>query len=184
MSISQIPETEPATEFIDGRMVRKMSPYGLHARVQRVIASAVGDWCDAAGRGRVGTEWDFDLAPPGQAVNRLVPDVAYLSYDRVGFEAEAAAQVPSVAPDAAIEILSEGQTLESSRRRVEIFLACGVGVVVLIDPRAERAWAIDAAGTREFSRADRLEHPSLPGFSLPLARCFDRIPPGGPPTGA
>src|SRR5271170_1338434 len=105
-----IPETKPATEFVDGRMVQKMSPYGLHARVQGVIAAALGAWSDEKGRGRVGTEWDFDLTPPGERVNRLVPDVAYVSYQRVSYEDEAGAQVPVVGPNVAVEILSQGQT--------------------------------------------------------------------------
>jgi Uma2 family endonuclease len=176
-----IPETKPATEFVDGHMVQKLSPYGLHARVQRAVAGALGDWADARGRGRVGTEWDFDLTPRGQSTNRLVPDVAYLSYERVAYDDPAAAQVPVIAPDVAIEILAQGQTLENARRRIEIFLACGARLVVLIDPRLERAWLVDRNGTRSLARDEAIEHPALPEFSLPLARCFDEVPPGGRP---
>jgi Uma2 family endonuclease len=174
-----IPETKPATEFVDGRMVQKMSPYGLHARVQGVVVAMLGAWADEKGRGRVGTEWDFDLTPPGERTNRLVPDVAFLSYARVAYEDDAAAQVPIVAPDVAIEILSQGQTLKNALRRIEIFLACGAELVVLIDPRAEKAWLADAAGTHELTREQAIEHQSLPGFSLPLMRCFEKVPPGG-----
>jgi Uma2 family endonuclease len=174
-----IPETKPATEFVDGRMLQKMSPYGLHARVQCAVAAALGAWSDERGRGRVGTEWDFDLTPPGRATNRLVPDVAFLSYERVAYDDRGAAQVPVVAPDVAIEILSQGQTLENSRRRIEIFLACGASLVVLIDPRAELAWLVDPNGTRSLARNESIEHAALPEFSLPLARCFDEVPPGG-----
>jgi Uma2 family endonuclease len=83
-----IPQTKPAMEFIDGMFVRKMSPFGLHARVQLIVAARMQAWADERGRGRVGTEWDFDLTPPGESTNRLVPDAAYLSYARVGFEDE------------------------------------------------------------------------------------------------
>jgi Uma2 family endonuclease len=109
----------------------------------------------------------------------LVPDVAFLSYDRVSYEDDEAAQVPVVAPDVAIEILSPGQTLESAQRRIAIFLACGSKVVVLIDPRAELAWLVDASGTRLLGRNDSIEHPSMPDFSLPMRRCFEKVPPGG-----
>jgi Uma2 family endonuclease len=174
-----IPETKPATELIDGALVRKMSPYGLHGRVQRVVASALGDWSDARGRGRVATEWDFDLTPPGERTNRLVPDVAFLSYARVAYEDEGDAQVPVIAPDVAVEILSQGQTFENSQRRIAIFLACGAKLVVLIDPRAEIAWLFDDACVRVLHRDDAIEHPALPDFSLPLRRCFEEVPPGG-----
>ncbi len=174
-----IPETKPASEFIDGRLVQKMSPFGLHARVQRVVAGALGDWSDERGRGRVGTEWDFDLTPAGERTNRLVPDVAFLSYDRVPYEDVEASQVPVVAPDVAVEILSPGQTLENSSRRLQIFFACGTQLVVLIDPRAELAWLVDANETRTLTGNEAIVHRSLAGFTLPLRRCFDEVPPGG-----
>jgi len=174
-----IPETKPATELIDGHLVQKMSPFGLHARVQLAIASALSAWADSCGRGRVGTEWDYDLTPPGERTNRLVPDVAYLSYDRVAYDDEDDAQVPIAAPNVAVEILSQGQTLRDSQRRVEIFMASGTELVILIDPRAEETWLIDAETTRHLSRNDAIEHAALPDFSLPLSRCFDLVPPGG-----
>jgi hypothetical protein len=38
---------------------------------------------------------------------------------------------------------------------------------------------IDAAGTKYIARGDVIEHRALPEFSLPLARCFEKVPPGG-----
>jgi Uma2 family endonuclease len=174
-----IPETKPATEFIDGRLVQKMSPYGLHARVQGAIVTALTIWSKERGRGRVGTEWDFDLTPPGDATHRLVPDVAYVSYERIGFDDDLAAQVPTVAPNVAVEILSTGQTLQNSRRRIDILIACGAQLVVLIDPREQVAWLVDPLGTRPVAREETIEHPALPEFSLPLRACLDLTPPGG-----
>jgi Uma2 family endonuclease len=172
-----IPETKPATEFIDGRLVQKMSPYGLHARVQGAMVTALTLWSNEGARGRVGTEWDFDLTPPGDATHRLVPDVAYVSYERVAFDDDLAAQVPVVAPNVAVEILSSGQTLQNSRRRIDILIACGAQLVVLVDPRAEQAWLVDPSGTRSISREESIDHAALPGFSLPLRQCFDRTAP-------
>ena len=50
----------------------------------------------------------------------MVPDVAYLSYARVPFEDSAAADIPRVAPDAVVEILSPGdrrKDIDNSIRR-------------------------------------------------------------------
>ena len=179
MSPLSIPETKPATELIDGYLAQKMSPYERHGYAQRIVASVLGDWADAKGRGRVATEWDYDLTPPGERTNRLVPDVAYLSYERISYEDDEAAQVPTVAPNVAVEILSEGQTLANSRRRIEIFLKCGAELVVLVDPRAEEGWLIDSNATRHLTRDDAIEHSALPEFTLPLKRCFEKVPPGG-----
>jgi Uma2 family endonuclease len=174
-----VPETKPATEVIDGRFTQKMSPFGLQARVQLRIAGALQAWSDECGRGRVGTEWDFDLTPPGDRTHRLVPDAAYLSYGRVDFRDERAAQVPDVAPNVAIEILSKGQTFENSVRRVEIYVSAGAELVILIDPRSERACLVDSRGSQFIDGDARIEHSALPGFSLPLRTCFHLVPPGG-----
>ena len=172
-----IPETKPATEFIDGRMVQKMTPYGLHARVQLTVGSALLEWSEDRGRGRVGSEWDYDLTPPGERTHRLVPDVAYLSYERVAFDDEAAAQVPKVAPNVIVEILSEGQNLANSQRRLQIFFACGTELAILIDPRAEVAWLCEPGRTRTIAADEIIAHEALPDFALPLRKCFERTPP-------
>lgn len=174
-----IPETKPAMELIDGRFVQKVSAYELHSRAQLAIAVALREWANEGGRGRVGAEWDYDLTPPGEQTHRLVPDVAYLSYERVAYEDDQAAQVPTISPSVAVEVLSQGQTLASSQRRVEIFLACGAELVLLIDPRSKEAWLVDSKGTRDLADGETIEHPALPGFSLPLRRCFELSPPGG-----
>ncbi len=168
------PETKPATEFIGGRLVQKMSPQGLHAQVQRRLASALGAWADQRGLGRVGTEWDYDLTPPGECINRLVPDVAYLSYERVGYDDEGVAQIPKIAPDVAVEVLSPGQKMEHLAEKVRIYLAAGCALVVVLDPREQYAILHDAAGMRRLEREDRLTHAALPGFDVALATFFDR----------
>ena len=173
----EIPETKPATEFIDGMLVQKMSPRGAHALAQGAFVQALRNWADAGGRGRVGTEWDFDLTPPGKATNRLVPDVAYVSYERIPYEDDAAAQTPTVAPNVAVEILSPGQTVTNSQTRVEIFLNCGADLVILVD--YERHFAVLHDG-REPTRVERdraIEHGSLPAFSMPLERAFSNPKP-------
>jgi Uma2 family endonuclease len=78
-----------------------------------------------------------------------------------------------------VEIISKGQTIENSQRRIEIYLACGTELVVLIDPRAEEAWLVDPAGVRALDKNARVEHEALPGFSLELRTCFELVPPGG-----
>jgi Uma2 family endonuclease len=64
-----VPETKPATEFLDGRFVQKMSPFGLHGRAQLAVAGALRAW--AGGRGRKGARHisfdlraSFELVPP------------------------------------------------------------------------------------------------------------------------
>ena len=86
MAEISVPDTKPATEWVNGRALQKMSPQRKHARAQSIFASALHAWAASEGPGRVGTEWDFRLAPPGEVRRPLVPDVAYLSYTRVPYE--------------------------------------------------------------------------------------------------
>lgn len=168
------PETKPATEFIHGQLVQKMSPRGLHARVEGAFFRVLDDWADAHDAGRVGTEWDYDVTPPGEGTNRLVPDVAYLSYERVGFDDDEAAEIPKVAPNVVVEVLSPGQTMDDLADKLRIYLAAGVELAIYVDPRREYALLHDRCGTRTVTRDDYIEHPALPGFSVQLARVFEK----------
>jgi hypothetical protein len=82
MSLHEIvlPETKPETEWVRGRAVQKVSATYWHATLHGLIFAALRDWADAGRYGRVGTERRFRVAPPGEVVRPLVPDVAYLSY--------------------------------------------------------------------------------------------------------
>ncbi len=82
-------ETKPATEWILGRPVQKVSPRYTHACLQAAIVAWLRTW--ARGRGRVGTEWRVWLTPGDEPERYLVPDVMYISYDRLPREAEEAA---------------------------------------------------------------------------------------------
>src|SRR6202040_3305648 len=101
-----LPEAKPALEWVNGRVLQKVSPQRKHAVAQGRFYGALDAWARERGSGEVGTEWEFRIAPPGEVRRPLVPDVAYLSYDRVPYEDEEAADIPRVAPDVAVEVLS------------------------------------------------------------------------------
>jgi Uma2 family endonuclease len=81
-----LPEAEPALEWIGGRVVQKVSPQRKHALAQMRFAIALEAWGRAGGRGTVGTEREFRLKPPGEVRRPLVPDVAFISFDRLQYD--------------------------------------------------------------------------------------------------
>jgi Uma2 family endonuclease len=166
------PQTKPATEWIGGRAVQKVSPTGRHANAQGRIVAAFLAWADACGAGRVGTEWEFRIAPPGEVVRSLVPDVAFLSYERLGFEQDQAAQMPSVPPNAAVEILSPNDRWRNVNEKIRVYLACGTGLVAIADPEGKTVMLHDASGVVTLKIGDTLHHPELPGFAMPVADIF------------
>jgi Uma2 family endonuclease len=128
----------------------------------------------AAGHGRVGIEWRFRVAPPGEVIRPLVPDVAYLSYERLGPEADDMAQVPFGAPSVAIEILSPDDRPGDVRDKIATYLRAGADAVVTVDPKTETVRAESTSGVLQFESSETFRHPALPGFSLDLAIYFER----------
>jgi hypothetical protein len=78
-----LPETEPALEWVNGRALQKVSLKRQHAVAQAGFAAALITRARANKSGVVGTEWRFQIEPPGEERRPLVPDVAFLSYQRM-----------------------------------------------------------------------------------------------------
>jgi len=166
-----LPETQPETEWLRGRAVRKMSPFREHARLQSWWTRNLGDW--ASERGEVSPEWRFRVAPPGEEIRPLVPDVAYLSFERMGEATESELQAPLVPPNAAIEIRSPGDSRRDLEDKVATLLRAGTDVVVVVNPRTRTVIAWDAAEKRIFFGDETFRHPALPGFTFALPQMFD-----------
>lgn len=173
MSIHEIvlPDTEPETEWILGRAVQKVSPFRTHALLQSKLLIALSAW--AEGRGEVGPEWRFRVAPPNEIRRPLVPDVSYVSNERLadleeGLELEA----PPFAPDVAVEVLSAGYREARVAHKVAVYLASGASLVIVVYPRDRAVHLHDAHGARVLRGDDMIEHDALPGFSLALPALF------------
>jgi Uma2 family endonuclease len=172
MSIHEIvlPITEPETEWILGRAVRKVSPFRTHALLQRKLGESLAQW--AEGRGEVGTEWRFRIAPQAEVRRPLVPDISYVSYERSrdleGYDLE----LPPFAPDVAVEILSPGSRRSHLEHKIGVYLAGGSQLVIVVDPAAREARLYDASGERTVCGDEPIAHPALPGFSLALPALF------------
>ena len=166
-------ETKPETEWLRGRAVRKMSPQRDHVVLQKWWLVRLDRW--VAGRGEVGTEWRFRVAPPGEAIRPLVPDVAYLSYERMNDATVEEIQAPLVPPNVAVEIRSPGDSRRDVEDKVAVLIRAGTDVVIVVNPKTRTVFAQDAASRHIFSGADTFEHPALPGFTFSLAEMFDAL---------
>src|SRR5579863_1557319 len=92
-----LPTTGPEAEWVRGRALQKVSPKTTHSFLQGALTIELTRW--AKGRGGVGPEWRFRVAPPGEIRRPLVPDVAYVSNDRLRPLSYEELQVPPLAPD-------------------------------------------------------------------------------------
>jgi len=72
-----LPEAKPALEWVNNRVLQKMSPKRKHSLAQTEFAIALGTYARERGNGMAGTEWHFQVRPPGEIARTLVPDVAF-----------------------------------------------------------------------------------------------------------
>jgi Uma2 family endonuclease len=166
-------ETKPATEWLMGRPVQKVSPRYAHALMQRLVAERLGAW--ARGRGRVGTEWRFWVTPAGEGARYLIPDVAYLSYAKLARDRVDDAEEPAVAPDAVFEIRSRDDREELIAHKVDVYMRSGCNVVVILDPSKRELLAYGKEGVSRHAASSVFTHPALGGFSLSLPELFDEL---------
>jgi Uma2 family endonuclease len=105
-----------------------------------------------------------------------VPDVAFLSWGRFPGRILPAEPVPAIAPDLAVEILSEGNTKAEMERKLDDYFAAGVKLVWFIESASQSATIYeDRNRPRRISLNDSLTGGSvLPGFELPLQQLFEK----------
>lgn len=117
----------------------------------------------------------FVVLPAGGPVRG--PDVAYFSWASIPDRRRPDAPIPVMAPDLAVEILSESNTAGEMRRKRAEYLVAGVRLVWEIDPR-DRTCVVYAPNQLPVSltAADTLDGGDvLPGFALPLSELFAEL---------
>ena len=166
-----LPLTEPETEWVRGRALRKMSLTRNHARLQAKFAVALDAW--ASGRGEVGTEWRFRITVPGEARRPLVPDVAFVAREKLHGLSNEAIQAPDFAPTVAVEILSPGDDPRDVASKVDAYLRAGSALVIIIDGSEKTITTHDGTQPPTVLCATAvLRHEQLPDFSLPIGLYF------------
>ena len=168
-----MPGAKPALEWVNNRILQKVSPKRKHALAQARFVVALDAWADKRGSGMAGTEWQFQVRPPGEISRTLVPDVAFLSYERMPFEQQEATEILRIAPDAVVEVRSPEDRQADIDEKVRVYLAAGTNVIFLVDPDERTVTIVDARRTRIVREHDILEHPGLTGFSLSVRTLFE-----------
>lgn len=126
----KLPETKPASEYIDGQIYQKPMPKGKHSRLQARLT---------AGINHVGEHQKIACAFPELRCTfegrSIVPDIAVFQWKRIPLNADGEIENNfEIAPDWTIEILSPEQ---SPSRVIENIIFClnhGTTLGWLIDP--------------------------------------------------
>ena len=166
-----LPDAKPALEWVNNRVLQKVSPKRKHALAQMEFAIALGTW--ARGKGMAGTEWRFQVQPPGEISRTFVPDLAFLSYSRMPAEELEQTEVSRIAPDVVVEIRSPDDRQCDIDDKVCVYLAASTLAIFLVDPETRVVKVIDPQGERVFAQDDVVEHEALPGFTLTARTLFE-----------
>ncbi len=157
-----LPETKPASEYIDGQIIQKPMPQGHHSVIQMEL----------------GIELSLVLKRPGIAVTfpelrctfggrSIVPDLAVFENSRIPTNAGQIENVFTIAPDWVIEVLSPGQSANKVLKNINHCLAHGTQMGWLIDP-VDRSVVICQIG-RHAEVVDE------PGAMLPVPDFADSV---------
>ncbi len=119
----------------------------------------------------------YKLAP---GLIRL-PAVAFLSWARYR-KPKHRGEIPAVAPDLAVEILSRSNTKREMERKLGEYFAAGVRLAWVVDPRRREVRVFTSpTDPVVLTAADVLDGGDvLPGFRLPLAEWFEQAERDGP----
>ncbi len=123
-------ETNPACEFIDGKITQKPMPKGKHSRLQTKLSNWLNEALEAQGTGLAFSELRCTFGGAS-----IVPDVVVLGSDRIPKDKNGdIADAVEVAPDASIEILSPQQSTTKVIKNIKHCLNHGTEIGWLIDP--------------------------------------------------
>jgi Uma2 family endonuclease len=118
-----IPETNPASEYIDGQIIQKPIPQGQHSIIQKQLLFAIDPVL-----GDLGIAQTFPELRCNFDGRSIVPDVAVFESHRIPEnERGDVANVFEIAPDWTIEILSPGQSTTKVLRNIKHCVAHGAG---------------------------------------------------------
>jgi Uma2 family endonuclease len=129
----ELPETKPASEFIQGAIAQKPMPQGEHSRLQAKLCAAINQVSEAEKLAYAFPELRCTFGGAS-----IVPDVAMFRWERI--PCEPSSKISNrflIAPDWAIEILSPDQ---SQMRVLGNLLHCsqhGTELGWLLDPDEE-----------------------------------------------
>jgi Uma2 family endonuclease len=112
-----LPETKPASEYVDGQIYQKPMPKGKHSRLQTRFSAQINQVAEPQRLACAFTELRCTFG--GRS---LVPDISVFSWQRIPLDANGEIENTfSIAPDGVIEILSPDQ---SSIRVIDNILFC------------------------------------------------------------
>ena len=126
----KLPETQPASEYINGQIIQKPMPQGKHSRIQGEFVSAINVVVKPQKIACAFPELRCTFG--GRST---IPDIAVFVWNRIPCDEDGEiANAFSLAPDWTIEILSPDQSQTKVTKNILHCLKHGTQIGWLIDP--------------------------------------------------
>ncbi len=140
------PETEPASEYIDGQIIQKPMPKGEHSAIQTELAPAINTVLKANKTARAFAELRCTFGD-----RSIIPDISVFQWQRIPRQDNGRiANTFLIAPDWAIEILSPGQSQTTIIKKLIHCLSHGTQMGWLIDPNDQAVFTYHANKSTTF----------------------------------
>jgi Uma2 family endonuclease len=133
----ELPETKPASEYIDGTIIQKPMPQGKHSTLQGDLVVFLNAVLKAAKVARAFPELRCTFGE-----RSVVPDVSVFRSERIPRDADGSiANAFKIAPDWTIEILSPGQGPTPGQGQTKVIR----NMLHCLEHGTEMGWLLDPA---------------------------------------
>jgi Uma2 family endonuclease len=161
-------DPERSYEVVNGEPEEKEMPVARHSGICTRLARKLGNYVEGESRGEIYQEASFQIGG-----NERIPDLAFVSADRLPAEGEPETKWP-MPPDLAVEIISPNDLYEKVYAKVMEYLAAGVKQVWLVSPENHSVTVYRSAThvTAFPEDGELVSEDLLPGFRCPLREIF------------
>jgi Uma2 family endonuclease len=147
-----------------------VSPKLTHGLVQGALLRIL--YRCAGKRGRVAAELDVHPGRVDASETKFVPDVAYVSMERLRALSAEDREEPPFSPDIAVEVWSPTNDRRYLDRKIARYLATGAVLVLDVNPYARTIVAHHESAMRTYEAGERFEHPAIPWLRFDVAEAF------------
>ena len=165
-------------ELVDGVLVEKVMGFD-ESRFSVVLIMCLGPYLNREDRGTLlGADGMVRLFP---GLVRI-PDAAFITWKNFPKSKRKRGEIPSVAPDLVVEVLSKGNTPREMKRKLDEYFRAGVHLVWYVDPKRRTVHVYTAPDQSVLLTEDQQLDGGdvLPGFTLSIRDWFAEAERTGP----
>jgi Uma2 family endonuclease len=170
---ADLPSGSVKYELDDGRLVLMAPPGDDHGRIQSRVVIALFKYMESLGLGECRGEIGVILRRnPDRVVG---PDAAFIANCSLPVRTSPEGYLETI-PELVVEVRSKNDTLPELRDKVAEYLAAGVQIVWVVNPRSKTVSVFRLGqDSSELRIGDVLTaEGAIPGFQAPVAELFDQ----------